>query len=185
VKEGWGNVRGNGKGRRERRGRERKMGRPEKVLDTDILYDLMESGVGRKDIATEFNVSLPTLSRRIAKIQANQGLILQYRALQNLQLTELQSMVLDKITPDKIDEAPLRDLVFAYKILKERELVDTGKPTDLKGMMHYLIELERQEMAVTAPVVLDGEDADFDVVTLSEEGSEEGWEDLSKVIPKL
>lgn len=128
------------------------MGRAEKEVDTDLLYDLLESGTKQKDIAPELGLSLPTLSRRIAQIQNEQGLILQYRSLQNLQLTHLQAQILEQVTPEKIESAPLRDLIFAYKVLKERELVDTGKPTDIKGMMHYLIELEKQEMACKEPV---------------------------------
>lgn len=137
------------------------MGRPEKDIDTELLYDLLESGARQKDIAPELGLSLPTLSKRIAQIQAEQGLILQYRALQNLQLTQLQAQILEQITTDKIEEAPLRDLIFAYKVLKERELVDTGKPTDIKGIMHYLIELEKQEIACTQPVSVDSEGFDL------------------------
>lgn len=138
------------------------MGRPEKSVDTDLLYDLLESGTKQKDIAPELGLSLPTLSKRIAQIQSEQGLILQYRALQNLQLTHLQAQVLEQITADKIEKAPLRDLIFAYKVLKERELVDTGKPTDIKGMMHYLIELEKQEMAAKEPVAIDSDSFDLE-----------------------
>jgi transposase len=156
------------------------MGRPIKELDTDILYDLLEGGTKKKDICTEMGVSLPTLSKRIAAIQQSQGLILQYRALQNLQLTELQHQVLENITKEKINEAPLRDLIFAYKVLKERELVEIGKPTDIKGMMHYLIELEKQELAAKMPV-----DADSDEFVDLEEGESGDWADSSEALPKL
>lgn len=127
------------------------MGRPEKEIkeeDVDVLFDLLEKGAEKGEIAKEFGMSIPTLSKRITAIQEKQGLVLQYRALQNLQLTELQAQILEAVTPDKIDGAPLRDLIFAYKILKDKELVALGKPTDIKGMMHYLIELEEEEMAV-------------------------------------
>lgn len=150
------------------------MGRPEADIDIDELYDLMESGASMKDTAEELGVSVPTLSSRIAKIQKEQGLILQYRALQNLQLTKLQAEILERITPDKIESAPLRDLVFAYKILKERELVEIGKPTELKGMMHYLLELERKEQAAEVPPDVSQEDV------VEVEVTEDG-----EVLPKL
>lgn len=140
------------------------MGRPRKEFseeEMDALYDMLESGVDQKDAADELGVSVPTLSKRIAEIQKEQGLILQYRALQNLQLTKLQAEILERITPDKIEGAPLRDLVFAYKVLKDKELVVTGKPTEIKGMMHYLIELEKQEMAANEPVEVSEEDEDI------------------------
>lgn len=149
--------------------------KPRKEVDTEVLYDLMEKGVPKKNIAEELGVSVPTLQSRIADIQRKQGIIMQYRALQNLQLTELQARCLEAITPEKIEEAPLRDLVFAYKVLKDKELIDTGKPTELRGIMHYLIQLEKEEAAVNKPV--DFEDADFEEVSSKE--------DLTKYTPQL
>jgi DNA-binding Lrp family transcriptional regulator len=158
-------------------------GRPRKEVDTDILFDLIEKGGSNKDIAAELGMSSNTLSLRITEIQEKQGLILQYRALQNLHLTELQANILEHITADKIEEAPLRDLVFAYKVLKDKELVEIGKPTDIKGMMHYLVELERQEMAVDEPVKDITKDADS-IIDLKE--TEDGeFKDLKEVMPKL
>jgi DNA-binding Lrp family transcriptional regulator len=138
------------------------MGRPAAEIDTDILVDLLESGTSLKDASKELGISQPTLSKQIAKIQKEQGLILQYRALQNLQLTKLQAEVLDKITPQKIEEASLRDLVFAYKVLKDKELVVTGKPTEIKGFVHYLLQLEREEMALQTPTEVDPDSIDLE-----------------------
>lgn len=129
------------------------MGRNKKEVDTEILFDLIEKGGPRREIAADLGMSQRTLTHRITEIQEKQGLILQYRALQNIHLTEIQATILEHITPDKIEEAPLRDLVFAYKVLKDKELVEVGKPTDIKGMMHYLVELERQELAVSESVL--------------------------------
>ena len=127
-------------------------GRPRKEVCADTLYDLAVRGMSKKDQAEELGLSVPTLNARIADIQKRQGLILQYRALQNIQLTDLQAKILEHITPEKIEEASLRDLVMSYKILKDKELVDTGRPTDVKGIMHYLIQLEKEEAAVDAEV---------------------------------
>ncbi len=160
----------------------KKIGAPRKEVDTEILFDLMEKGTNRNDIAEELEISPRTLSTRIVEIQEKQGLILKYRSLQNLQLTELQAEILEHITPDKIEEAPLRDLVFAYKVLKDKELVEVGKPTDIKGMMHYLVELEKQEMAVKEPVK--DITPDEDVVDL-EETMDGNFADLKKTMPNL
>ena len=153
-------------------------GRPRKEVDSEELYDLIERGMTKKDICDELGISKPTLSARIADIQSKQGLILQYRTLQNLQLTELQARCLEAITPDKIEVAPLRDLVFCYKILKDKELVDVGKPTDIKGIMHYLIQIEKEEMAGKEPPE-NIEDGEF------EEIPEEEREDLTQYVPSL
>lgn len=120
--------------------------RPKKELDLNVLMEHLEKGVPMKYIAEEMGVSPPTISKRIADLQREQGVLLQYRPLQSLQLTKIQAEILDQITPEKIAEAPLRDLIFAYKVLKDKELVIEGKPSDIKGLVGYLIELEKQEM---------------------------------------
>ena len=138
-------------------------GRTEIPLDTETLIDLQEMGLTQKESANELGIHPLTLSRRIAKIQTEQGILLQYRALQSLQLTELQARVLEAITPAKINEAPLRDLVVCFKILKDKELTLDGKPSDIKVLGDYLIELEKEDAALAKPV--DAEDADFEEVT--------------------
>lgn len=155
------------------------MGRPEKQVDGEALYDLVARGMSQKEIAPELGISVPTLSKRIAEIQSKQGLILQYRQLQNIQLTELQARVLEAITPEKIEEATLRELVASYKILKDKELVDTGRPSDVKGIMHYLIEIEKEEAALDAEVEHD-EDVEEGDFTVGEKK-----EDLSNEMPNL
>ncbi len=124
------------------------MGRPRSSIETEKVLDLLEQGFTQPAIAEEVGVSIPTLAKKIADIQSKQGLILKYRALQSLQLTELQCKVLEAITPEKINEAPLKDLVGAYKILKDKELIVDGKPTEIKGLVAYLVEMERQQLAL-------------------------------------
>ena len=131
-------------------------------IDVDTLMDLQEMGLTQKQAAVELGVSPVTLSRRIADIQEKQSILLQYRSLQSLQLTELQARVLEAVTPEKIAEAPLRDLIVAFKILKDKELVIEGKPTDIKGLVAYLLELEKEELALAKPV--DAIDAEHEEV---------------------
>lgn len=133
-------------------------------LDTETLIDFQEMGLTQKETANELGIHPLTLSKRIAKIQTEQGILIQYRALQSLQLTELQARVLEAITPAKINEAPLRDLVVCFKILKDKELTLDGKPSDIKGLVAYLIELEKEDAALAKPVPVDAEDADFEEI---------------------
>ena len=63
------------------------MGRPKKKLDEEAILDLVERGLPQKEIAEELGVSTPTLAKRIADLREKQGLLLKYRALQSLQLT--------------------------------------------------------------------------------------------------
>ena len=120
-------------------------GRPKSEVDEDILIDLLSDGWNKTDISQELGVSVPTLNHRIADLQKKEGMILQYRALQSLELTEIQAKILEQITPEKIIGASLRDLVTAYKILKDKELVSEGRPNEIKGLVGYLVQLEKEE----------------------------------------
>lgn len=138
------------------------MGRPQKEIDLDAALDLLMRGEKVPAIASELGISPPTLRARIAEIQKDQGLLLQYRNIQSLQLTSLQARILEAITPDKINEAPLRDLVASYKILKDKELVIEGKPSEVKGLVAHLIYLEKQEQALREGTEPPVEEAEFD-----------------------
>ena len=133
------------------------MGRPQAQIDIEAALDLLMRGEKVPAISTELGISPPTLRARIASLQKEQGLLLQYRAVQSLQLTELQARVLEAITPEKIEEAPLRDLVTSYKILKDKELNIEGKPSEIKGLVAHLIYLEKQEQAVASGQIIDVE----------------------------
>ena len=137
------------------------MGRNKKDVDAEELVDLLERGIPQKEIAVKLEITPPTLSKRIAELQKEQGVLLQYRPLQSLQLTKLQAAVLERITPEKIADAPLRDLILAYKILKDKELVIEGKPSDIKGLVGYLIELEKLEADGKMPAIEDQDQEDF------------------------
>lgn len=148
-------------------------GRPQKEVDMEIALDLILRGETVPTVATELGISPPTLRARIADIQKKQGLLLQYRSIQSLQLTELQARCLEAITPDKINEAPLRDLIMSYKILKDKELNIEGKPSEIKGLVAHLIYMEKQESALKDGTIdpRDLEDAVFDDSTNEIESS--------------
>lgn len=128
------------------------MGNRKIKIDPEVLLDMQEMGLTQKQTAKELGVCSATLSRRMADIQKKQGLLLQYRSLQSLQLTELQARILEAITPERIEEADLKDLVLAFKILKDKEQVLEGKPSEIKGLVSYLIKMEEEEIALKEPV---------------------------------
>jgi DNA-binding Lrp family transcriptional regulator len=133
-------------------------------IDPEILLDLQEMGLTQKQASNELGICPQTLSKRMAEIQSKQGLLLQYRSLQSLQLTELQARILEAITPEKIEQAGLKDLVLAFKILKDKEQVIEGKPSEIKGLVSYLIKIEEEEMALKEPI-LEGDITEIKEVT--------------------
>ena len=138
-------------------------------ISDEQLLDMLERGFSPPEIAKEVKVTPPTIRNRIAKLQQEQGVLLQYRSLQNLRLTELQHAIMEAITPDKIAEAPLKDLVTSFKILKDKELVMTGNPNEIKGLVGYLVQLEKKELAAA------------DIVEIEEHPIEADDNDLPKL----
>lgn len=114
-------------------------------VDPLTIHDLASEGKTQKEIAKELGICPITLARRMAEIQAKQGILLKYRSIQTFQLTELQLRVLEAITPEKIEDASLLELAKAYKILKDAELGLKGEPFKIKGLLGYLLELESAE----------------------------------------
>lgn len=123
------------------------LGRPKKEVPEEELLDLLVKGWTKKDAAQELGVTVPTLNQRIVDLQKREGLILQYRALQSLELTGIEAQILEQITPEKIANANLRDLVMAFKVLKDKELVSEGRPTEIKGLVGYLMHLEKEDQS--------------------------------------
>jgi len=156
------------------------MGRNTKEVNENFLYDALQSGVARKDLARMLGISTPTLSARIADLQEKQGLLLQYRNIQALQLTEMQARILEAITPDKIEEAPLKDLVLCYKVLKDKELETEGKPSEIKGLVSYLVHMEKEQLA--CETVVETKQVEFNDANF-EENLEEA--ELEERMPKL
>lgn len=120
---------------------------PKKVdLSIETLLDLTERNLTQAEMSEITGVSIPTLQKRLNDLQEKQGLLLKARDLRNLRLTELQMMVLDAITPEKIANAELRDLMLAFKVLSDRENLEIGKPTEIKGLVSYLVQIEKEKI---------------------------------------
>ena len=67
-----------------------------------------------------------------------------YRGLQGLQLTSLQFRLLESLTPERIKESSLPDLVRSFSILYKTEIAIKGKDSfRVNGLADYLLEIER------------------------------------------
>jgi hypothetical protein len=119
--------------------------------EVTALIDLLERGATHEEAGEVLDASPQTIAARVVEIQEEHGVLLQYRAIQSLELTKLQAKVLMAITDEKINDASLSELVNAFKILKDKELTLEGKPSDIKGLVGYLIQLEKEEAGVNTP----------------------------------
>ncbi len=121
------------------------MGRPKVEIDETKILALRSQGKHINEIACEFDVSTPTISRRIAELKYEKNVLTKYRELQGLQLTKLQFKVLGAITPEKIKKASLLELVKCFDILHKAEIRITGdRSPKISGLLDYLICIEQE-----------------------------------------
>jgi hypothetical protein len=118
-----------------------------KEIPAEVILDLVQKGYTANEMAEYVGAGRTTIKKRIVELQRSQATILEYRKLQNIHLTQLQHDILDQITEDKIACAGLGELTKAYEILKKAELVDQGKPSEIKGLVGYLLKIEEEESA--------------------------------------
>ena len=123
------------------------MGRPTSEVDMDVLMDFFEQGIPVKEMAEAFEISPPTMAKRIKELQAKHDVILEYKKLKSLHLTDLQHLLLSNITKEKIAEASLGEIAGAYKKLADSELaMEVGNDIgQVKGLVAHLLFLENQK----------------------------------------
>lgn len=123
------------------------MGRPKKHIDNVALLEMRGKGVTLKEISKEMGVSIPTLTRRIAVLQHEKGILTKYGQLQGLQLTELQARILEEVDMKNLQEASLTELLRSFHILKKAELFIRGKDSfKVWGLLEHLLALEKKEI---------------------------------------
>jgi hypothetical protein len=125
------------------------VGRPPFEMDTEAMINMLEDGVPKSEIAGELGCSINTLNKKINDLRQKEGILLNWRAIKSLKLTELQAAILDRITPEKIEEASLKDLVLSYKVLSESETeIENPVKGKITGLVAYLIELEKRNYVI-------------------------------------
>lgn len=91
-------------------------------------------------------VSIPTLSRRLAFLEHQKGILTKYRQLQGLQLTELEARILEAVDSNDFENASLIELLQAFHVLKKAEIAIQGKESfKVRGLLAHLLALEKVE----------------------------------------
>ena len=110
-------------------------------------FSLSNEGLGAK-APTPLGTDVAYIEKVAGQLVGEEKSLEGYSKLQHVQLTKLQFELLEAITSDKLHEASLRDIVSAFKILKDKELVSQGRPTEIHGLVGYLQVLEDEENGV-------------------------------------
>lgn len=115
------------------------MGRRKKQIDADKLLQLRSEGKTLAVISKEMGVSIPTLSRRVAELENEEGILTKYRQLQGLQLSSLQFRILEAVTPERITKCSITELLLSFHILKKAELAIRGAGSSaMSGILEHL-----------------------------------------------
>jgi predicted transcriptional regulator len=123
------------------------MGRAAKAINTDLMFDLLSEGMTKKDIAGILGVSAPTLDNTIERLRNQESALLKYDKVHYLDLIEVKKRLVAGVTDDKIADAPLGQIAQAYGVFAKSEQLIQGRPTEIYGLMGYLLHLEKEDIA--------------------------------------
>jgi hypothetical protein len=122
------------------------MGRPRKQIDETALLAMRGEGKKLQEISKEMCVSARILSRRLAILHHQRGILTKYRELQGLQLSALQARMLEAVDARGFEKASLIELLTAFNVLKKAELIIQRKGhCEVWGLLDHLQALEGLE----------------------------------------
>jgi len=121
------------------------MAAPRKDVDMDLALTLLTDGMSKRDVCGVLGITLPTLNARIEELKKEEGSLLAYSKVQHLDLISVQQKLIAGITEDKIQEAPIGQIAQAFGVFKKAEQLIDGRPTEIHGLMGYLMHLEEKE----------------------------------------
>ena len=117
-----------------------------KAIDMNAVLDLLGDGVSRKDVAEIMGVSPPTISNRIEQLRKEESGLLAYDKVHYLDLIHVKQRLVGGVTDIKIAEAPLGQIAQAYGVFSKMEQLIQGRPTEIHGLMGYLLHLEKEDI---------------------------------------
>lgn len=121
------------------------MSTPQFFDNLPVADELAGMGIYSPGLKSYTPVETEALRAEVKRLKDRESDIQAYRGKHGLHLTEIQAKILGAISDEKIAQASLRDLTNAYKVLKDKELVTDGKPTEIKGFVGFLLEIEQEE----------------------------------------
>jgi len=123
------------------------MGRAALKLDENLLLDMITDGLSDVDMAKVMGVSAPTIRNHINRLKTEENDLLAYDKVRNLDLLAVQRRLIEGVTDDKIAEAPLSSIATAFSAFHKAEQLNAGRPTEIHGLVGYLMHLESEDIA--------------------------------------
>ena len=117
-----------------------------KEIDMNLVLDLLGDGMSRKDVAEVLGVSPPTISNRIEQLRKEESGLLAYDKVHYLDLISVKQKLVGGVTDSKIKDAPLGQIAQVYGVFSKMEQLIQGRPTEIHGLMGYLLHLEKEDI---------------------------------------
>ena len=108
--------------------------------NAEAVLDLVKRGVSTVEIAANFGLTVGTVRARTKEILNLDEALAGYVEVENKDLAIMKISAIRNITPDKLKEASVRDLVSMFKTFDDRKRLNEGKPTEIKGALIAHIE---------------------------------------------
>ena len=99
-------------------------------------------------------VARQTASAYLAKHGINKAELDQFVENRNAIVKSKQRMILDAITPEKVEKAPMRDLAVSYGILLDKDRLESGESTSNVASWTNVVKLSHPEIDITPPPVV-------------------------------
>lgn len=120
----------------------RKIGTEE---EREMMLQMLGGGVPLHDVARYFDCATSTIKARIDDIKRDESMLLAYDKVHYLDLISVKQRLLAGITDEKIEAAPLGQIGQTYGIVAKMEQLIQGRPTEIHGLMGYLMHLELED----------------------------------------
>lgn len=124
------------------------MGRRKLEVDAEKLIDMADRGFTKLAIADELDISQPTLSRKMAELRRDQGIILEYRDMESLRVTGMKSKLMD-LLEERLDAKELDNdqIIRGLGVLmKADKKIDEGG--QIEGLIGHLMEVEKRQKEI-------------------------------------
>ena len=133
------------------------MGRKPKDIDIDLMLSMLTDGMSTADVADTLGVTVPTINARVEQLKKAESALLAYDKSHYLDLIAVKQKLVAGVTEAKITEAPLGQIAQAYGVFSKMEQLIQGRPTEIHGLMGYLLHLEKEDIKSVTEEVPDGE----------------------------
>lgn len=125
--------------------------------DKEQMLQMLGGGVPVNVVANFFGCCGDTVKRRIDEIRRDESMLLAYDKVHYLDLISVKQRLLSGITDAKIEAAPLGQIGQTYGIVAKMEQLIQGRPTEIHGLMGYLMHLEMEDIETPTDPPIDAE----------------------------